>query len=62
MNIKNEFILCYIVGEGGYGKPPENKNGSDLSRFLKVRLKSAGLRVVYKVVRQDDKMFAKSPS
>ena len=42
---------------GGYGKPLGNKNGSDLSGFLKVKLKSAGLRVVYKVVRQDDKML-----
>ena len=50
------------IYEGGYGKPLGNKNGSDLSGFLKVKLKSAGLRVVYKVVRQDDKMFAKSPS
>ena len=45
------------IYEGGYGKPLGNKNGSDLSGFLKVKLKSAGLRVVYKVVRQDDKML-----
>ena len=45
------------IYEGGYGKPRGNKNGSDLSGFLKVKLKSAGLRVVYKVVRQDDKML-----
>lgn len=45
------------IYEGGYGKPLGNKNGSDLSGFLKVKLKNAGLRVVYKVVRQDDKML-----
>lgn len=45
------------IYEGGYGKPLGNKNGSDLSGFLKVKLKSASLRVVYKVVRQDDKML-----
>ena len=45
------------IYEGGYGKPLGNKNGTDLSGFLKVKLKSAGLRVVYKVVRQDDKML-----
>ena len=27
--------------EGGYGKPLGNKNGNDLSGFLKVKLKSA---------------------
>ena len=45
------------IYEGGYGKPLGNKNGTDLSGFLKVKLKSAGLRVVYKVVRRDDKML-----
>lgn len=45
------------IYEGGYGKPLGNKNGVDLSGFLKVKLKSAGLRVVYKVVKQNDKMF-----
>ena len=45
------------VYEGGYGKPLGNKNGNDLSSFLKVKLKSAGLRVVYKVVKQNDKML-----
>jgi len=37
------------VYEGGYGKPLGNKNGNDLTGFLKVKLKSAGLRIVYKV-------------
>lgn len=45
------------VYEGGYGKPLGNKNGNDLTGFLKVKLKSAGLRVVYKVVKQNDKML-----
>lgn len=43
--------------EGGYGKSLGNKNGNDLSGFLKVKLKSAGLRIVYKTVKTDDKMI-----
>ncbi|MBD5159022.1 MAG: type II toxin-antitoxin system RelE/ParE family toxin [Ruminococcus sp.] len=43
--------------EGGYGKPLGNKNGNDLSGFLKVKLKSAGLRIVYKTVKSDDQML-----
>ena len=31
------------VQEGGYGKPLGNKNGNDLSGFLKIKLKSAGI-------------------
>ena len=45
------------VYEGGYGKPLGNKNGNDLTGFLKVKLKSADLRVVCKVVKQNDKML-----
>ncbi len=43
--------------EGGYGKPLGNKNGNDLSGFLKIKLKSAGLRIVYKTVKTEDKML-----
>lgn len=43
--------------EGGYGKPLGNKNGNDLSGFFKIKLKSAGIRIVYKLIRIDDKML-----
>lgn len=43
--------------EGGYGKPLGNKNGNDLHGFLKVKIKSAGLRIVYKVIKTDDQML-----
>lgn len=43
--------------EGGYGKPLGNKSGNDLSGFLKVKLKAAGLRIVYKVVKVEDTML-----
>ena len=43
--------------EGGYGKPLGNKNGIDLSGLLKIKIKAAGLRIVYKLIRDDDKML-----
>lgn len=45
------------VQEGGCGKPLGNKHGSDLSGFLKIKLKSAGIRVVYKVIRTENEML-----
>lgn len=33
--------------EGGYGSPLGNRSGSDLSGFLKLKLRGAGLRIVY---------------
>lgn len=45
------------IYEGGYGKPLGNKNNTDLSGFFKIKLKNAGLRIVYKVVRKNDKML-----
>lgn len=45
------------VSEGGYGKPLGNKQGNNLSGFLKIKLKSAGIRVVYKLVKIDGKML-----
>ena len=44
------------INEGGYGKPLGNKNNNDLSGFLKVKLKSAGIRIVYKVVKTENSM------
>lgn len=43
--------------EGGYGKPLGNKNHSDLAGFLKIKLRNAGLRIVYQLVRQDDSLL-----
>ena len=39
--------------EGGYGKPL----GSNLTGFLKVKLRSSGLRIVYKVIRTEEEML-----
>ena len=43
--------------EGGYGKPLGNKNGNDLSGLLKIKLKSVGIRVVYKIYKTETEML-----
>lgn len=43
--------------EGGYGKSLGNKQGNNLSGFLKIKLKNAGIRVVYKIIRTDSQML-----
>ena len=38
--------------EGGYGKWLGNQNRTKLAGFLKVKLRGAGLRIVYQLIRQ----------
>lgn len=45
------------ASEGGYGKPLGNKGGTDLTGLLKIKLKSAGIRVVYKLIRTETEML-----
>lgn len=45
------------VSEGGYGKPLGNKHGNNLSGLLKIKLKGAGIRIVYKLVKIDGQML-----
>ena len=45
------------TSEGGYGKPLGNKNGNNLSGFFKIKLRDAGIRVVYKLVRTETQML-----
>ncbi|MDF9408356.1 type II toxin-antitoxin system RelE/ParE family toxin [Pelotomaculum isophthalicicum JI] len=42
--------------EGGYGKPLGNKGGTNLAGYCKIKLLKLGLRVVYKVVRENNIM------
>ena len=42
--------------EGGYGKPLGNKRVSQLSGLMKVKLKSDGIRIVYKLERIEHAM------
>ena len=43
--------------EGGYGKPLGRKRGTDLTSFLKVKLRGEGIRIVYKLIRTETKML-----
>ena len=45
------------VNEGGYGKPLGKTSGSDLTGFLKIKLRDAGIRVVYKLIRTETQML-----
>ena len=47
------------IYDGGYGKPLGNKGGTDLTGLFKIKLRAAGLRVVYKLVgaRADDDAY-----
>lgn len=42
--------------EGGYGKPLGRRSGNDLAGLLKIKLKGSGIRVVYKLQRNEGKM------
>lgn len=44
------------VSEGGYGKPLGNKAGKNLTGCLKIKLLKEGIRIIYKLVREDKKM------
>lgn len=43
--------------EGGYGKPLGNHASTKLAGLLKVKLKSAGIRIVYQLIRTETQML-----
>ena len=43
--------------EGGYGKPLANKNQAKLAGLLKIKIKSHGIRIVYKLEYINNKML-----
>ena len=43
--------------EGGYGKPLSNLSDSKLAGLMKIKLKSSGLRIVYKLEKSDDEVL-----
>lgn len=45
------------VNDGGYGKTLGNKQGNNLSGFLKIKLKSLGIRIAYKLIKIDGQML-----
>ena len=43
--------------EGGYGKPLGHKLGTNLTGYLKVKLRKEGIRIVYKLIQTESKML-----
>lgn len=43
--------------EGGYGTPLGNRDAARLANLFKIKLKKSGLRIVYKLVRTNEKML-----
>lgn len=44
------------AAEGGYGKPLGHNGDLNLTGFYKIKLKRQGIRVVYSIVRENDRM------
>lgn len=42
--------------EGGFGKPLGNKAGTDMTGFMKIKLRGSGIRVVYRLIKMKGKM------
>ena len=42
--------------EGGFGKPLGSHNGINLTGYMKIKLLSQGLRVVYRLIREGEIM------
>ena len=45
------------VDEHGYGKPLGNHNSTSLAGLMKIKLRSAGLRIVYQLRRTESSMM-----
>lgn len=43
--------------EGGYGTPLGNKNGTNLTNYFKIKFLKIGIRVVYTLIKKDNKMY-----
>ena len=43
--------------EGGYGTPLGSRGSTNLTGFLKVKLRAAGLRIVYRLIRHEGQML-----
>jgi len=42
--------------EGGYGNPLGHKQGRNLTGLLKIKLQKSGIRIVYRLVRENETM------
>ena len=43
--------------EGGFGHPLSNLNSTKLAGSFKIKLRASGIRIVYKLIKKDDKML-----
>ena len=43
--------------EGGYGKPLGHRNGTNLTGYLKIKLRGECIRIVYRLVRTETRMI-----
>ena len=43
--------------ERGYGKRLGKRGNNDLTGFLKIKLRTSGLRLVYKIIKQEDRLL-----
>lgn len=43
--------------EGGYGKPLGNRQGINLTGFQKIKIRDAGIRIVYQLIRTETQML-----
>ena len=43
--------------EGGYGKPLGHKGTSNLTGYLKIKLRDDGIRIVYRLIRVEGEML-----
>lgn len=46
------------AAEHGYGKPLGNRSSTSLAGLLKIKLRAAGLRIVYQLRRTENEMLA----
>lgn len=55
--IKKVIVNPLPVNEGGYAKPLGNNRNTHLTGLLKIKLKNAGIRIVYKLIRTKTEML-----
>ena len=55
--IKKVSINPLPTYEGGYGKPLGHRGNTNLTVFLKIKLKKEGIRIVYKIIKTKTTMY-----
>ena len=55
--LKKILTNPYPTNQGGYGKPLANLSNSKLAGLLKIKLRSSGIRIVYKLEIRNEKFL-----